>query len=208
MAFKTTSQRELDSYCKNINEDDFSVRAVTKSAFSQARAKINPLAFKHLSRIALGTFYREAPAKNRKNMRVLACDGTKLMLPRHKTIVQEFGVQYVGPNANASRHMALASILYDTENLVPTDSQIASYEHSEKDLLKKQLNCTRKGERSQKINRTSAVSMLQQILLPSFIPKKSNQRFAHLMIWWPKHEKSLDPTDPVHENTNRPKGPT
>jgi hypothetical protein len=146
MAFKTTLQRELDNFYKNINEADFSVRTVTKSAFSQARSKINPLAFKHLSRIALSTFYKDAPAKKWKNMRVLACDGTKLMLPRHKTIAQEFGVQYVGPNADVARHMALASILYDTENLVPIDSQIASYELSERDLLKKHLNYTQKGD--------------------------------------------------------------
>lgn len=146
MAFKTTLQRELDSFYKDINEADFSVRTVTKSAFSQARAKINPLAFKHLSRIALSTFYQDAPAKKWKNMRVLACDGTKLMLPRHKTIAQEFGVQYVGPNADVARHMALASIIYDTENLVPIDSQIASYELSERDLLKKHLSYTQKGD--------------------------------------------------------------
>jgi len=146
MAFKTTLQRELDSFYKEINEADFSVRTVTKSAFSQARAKINPLAFKHLSRIALRTFYEDAPAKKWKNMRVLACDGTKLMLPRHKTIAQEFGVQYVGPNAGVARHMALASILYDTENLVPIDSQIASYECGERYLLKKHLNYRQKGD--------------------------------------------------------------
>jgi hypothetical protein len=146
MGFKTTLQRELDSFYKDINEADFSVRAVTKSAFSQARAKINPLAFKHLSRIALSTFYQDAPAKKWKNMRVLACDGTTLMLPRHKTIAQEFGVQHVGPNADVVRHMALASVLYDAENLVPIDSQIASYDHSERDLLKKHLNYTQKGD--------------------------------------------------------------
>jgi hypothetical protein len=146
MGFKTTLQRELDSFYRNINQTDFNVRVVTKSAFSQARTKINPLAFKYLSRIALSTFYKDAPAKKWKNMRVLACDGTKLMLPRHKTIAQEFGVQHVGPNADVARHMALASILYDTENLVPIDSQIASYDLSERDLLKKHLNYTQKGD--------------------------------------------------------------
>ena len=50
MGFKTTIQRELDSFYRSINQSDFSIRVVTKSAFSQARAKINPLAFKHLSR--------------------------------------------------------------------------------------------------------------------------------------------------------------
>lgn len=146
MAFKTTLQRELDSFYRSINQSDFSVRAVTKGAFSQARAKINPLAFKHLSRISLRRFYEKAPVKKWKGMRVLACDGTRLMLPRHKTIAHEFGVQHMGPNADVARHIALASILYDTENLVPIDSQIASYELSERDLLKKHLNYTQKGD--------------------------------------------------------------
>jgi hypothetical protein len=151
MAFKNTLQRELDSFYKDINKADFSVRFVTKSAFFQARSKINPLAFKHLSRIVLSSFYQDAPTKRWKNMRVLACDCTKLMLPRHKTITHEFGTQYVGPNADVVRHMALASILYDrcadaTENLVPIDSQIASYDHSERGLLKKHLNYTQKGD--------------------------------------------------------------
>ena len=146
MAFKTTLQRELDSFYRSINQTDFNIRVVTKGAFSQARSKINPLAFKHLSRIALQAFYKDAPVKKWKGMRVLACDGTRLMLPRHKTIIEEFGVQHVGPNADVANHMALASILYDTENLVPIDSQITSYDHSERDLLLKHLNYTQSGD--------------------------------------------------------------
>lgn len=146
MSIKSSLQRDLDSFYKNINQSDFSIRSVSKSAFSQARSKINPLAFKHLSRIALKVFYEKAPFNKWKGMRVLACDGTRLILPRHKTITEEFGVQHVGPNADVATHMAMASILYDTENLVPIDSQIASYELSERDLLKKHLNYTQKGD--------------------------------------------------------------
>ena len=119
MSIKSSLQRDLDSFYKNINQSDFSIRSVSKSAFSQARSKINPLAFKHLSRIALKVFYEKAPFNKWKGMRVLACDGTRLILPRHKTITEEFGVQHVGPNADVATHMAMASILYDTENLVP-----------------------------------------------------------------------------------------
>jgi hypothetical protein len=64
----------------------------------------------------------------------------------YKTITEEFGVQHVGPNADVATHMAMASILYDTENLVPIDSQIASYELIARDLLKKQLSYIEKGD--------------------------------------------------------------
>ena len=39
---------------------------------------------------------------------------------------------------------------------------------------------------SQEIKRTSAIAMLQQILIPSFIRRSSNQRSAHLTIYWPR----------------------
>ncbi|MFN3378520.1 MAG: transposase [Runella zeae] len=146
MSFKTTLQRDLDSFYQSISQSDFSIRKVTKSAFTQARSKINPLAFKHLSKIALRTFYQKAPINKWKGMRVLACDGTRLVLPRHKTIVQEFGVQHLGPVADTATHMALSSILYDTENLVPLDAEIASYDHSERDLLLRHLEYTQKGD--------------------------------------------------------------
>ncbi|CAG5006773.1 IS4 family transposase ISPa45 [Dyadobacter sp. CECT 9275] len=146
MSIRSSLQRDLDSFYKNINQSDFSIRAVTKSAFSQALSKINPLAFKHLSRISLKVFYDKAPVKKWKGMRILACDGTRLILPRHKTISEELGVQHMGPNAEVATHMAMASILYDTENLVPIDSQIAPYELSERDLLKKHLSYTQEGD--------------------------------------------------------------
>lgn len=146
MGFKTSIQRELDTFYRNVEQSDFSIRHVTKGAFSQARSKVNPLAFKHLSQIALKIFYREAPIKRWKGFRILACDGTRLILPKHKTIEQEFGVQYTGPNAEVPTYMALASILYDTENLVPLDAQLASYDHSERDLLLQHLGYTQKGD--------------------------------------------------------------
>ena len=52
-------------------------------------------------------------------MRVLAFDGTRLMLPSYKTMTHEFDVQHVGPNKDVANHMVLAYILYDTENWPP-----------------------------------------------------------------------------------------
>ena len=43
--FKSSIQRELDSFFKAVSQSDFKIREVTKGAFTQARAKLNPWAF-------------------------------------------------------------------------------------------------------------------------------------------------------------------
>ena len=60
---RTAYQRELDSFVKAVSDSDFSIREVTKSAFSQARAKLNPWAFKRLNEVAVNSFYDGAPYK-------------------------------------------------------------------------------------------------------------------------------------------------
>jgi hypothetical protein len=50
--FKSSIQRELDSFYKAISRSDFKIREVTKGAFTQARAKLNPWAFLRLNEVA------------------------------------------------------------------------------------------------------------------------------------------------------------
>lgn len=146
MAFKTTIQRELDSFYRSVFDQDFNIRAVTKGAFSRARAKLKPEAFKHLAQVGLKVFYQEAPVYEWAGFRLLAIDGSRLLLPRHKTVVEEFGLYEFGPNADVPQSMAMCSILYDTLNLVPVDGQIAPYQSSERDLLVEHLEYTQKGD--------------------------------------------------------------
>ncbi len=135
MKFKTSIQRELDRFVKEISDDDFNIRAVTKSAFTQARAKLNPLAFKRLNEITVKAFYSEASILGWAGMRTLAIDGSKLMLPNHPSIKETFGETSYGPKADSKRSMALASMLYDVHNLVVLDAQIDRYDASERDLM-------------------------------------------------------------------------
>jgi hypothetical protein len=146
MRFKTTIQRELDSFYRSVLDEDFNIRAVTKGAFSRARAKLNPEAFKFLARRGLEVFYEQAPVIKWNGFRVLAVDGSRLLLPRHPTVLEEFGQYKFGPNADVPQSMALCSILYDTQNLVAIDSQIASYKVSERELLVEHLEYTQKGD--------------------------------------------------------------
>jgi hypothetical protein len=140
MSFNSALQRDLDRFFKSLNKEDFSIREVTKGALSQARAKLNPLAFQRLNKVAVDTFYEQAECYLWHGKRLLSVDGTRLLLPSHHTVKEEFGVHKFGPKADSERSMAIASILYDVLNQVSIDAQIAPYSSSEGDLLHKHLD--------------------------------------------------------------------
>ena len=139
-------QRELDTFSKEVLGGEFNIREVTKGAFSQARMKLKPEAFKELNADAVDVFYQDAPYQVWHGHRLLAVDGTRLMLPRHKSVIQEFGEHGFGPNADSKRSLAMASFLYDPVNLLTLDAQIGPYASSERDLLYQHLQYVRSGD--------------------------------------------------------------
>ncbi len=146
MSIKTALQRDLDRFYKALNNTDYNIREVTKGAFTQARAKLNPWAFERLNEVAVNTFYDEAEYYVWNGFRTLAVDGTRLMLPRHKTTVEEFGEHGFGPKADSKRVMAMGSMLYDVLNHLTMDAQLGSYAGSERDLSVKHLEKTEVGD--------------------------------------------------------------
>jgi hypothetical protein len=135
MQFKSSIQRESDRFFKELFKEDFNIRQVSKSAFTQARAKLNPEAFQHLNQVAWKSFYRNAPWLRWKDKRILAEDGTRLLLPNHPSIEDEFGSHNFGCKAKAKRSMATATMLYDPLNQVALDASIAPYGGNERELL-------------------------------------------------------------------------
>lgn len=146
MSFKTSLQRDLDRFYKAMSADDFNIREVTKGALTQARAKLNPWAFKRLNEVTANAFYQEASYSVWYDMKLLAVDGSRLMLPNHQTLREEFGVHNFGPNADSPRSMAMCSMLYDVLNHVTIDAEIAPYSASERDLLIKHLDKVNSGD--------------------------------------------------------------
>lgn len=144
ITFKSSIQRELDRFYKAVSNSDFNIREVTKEAFTQARAKLNPWAFQRLNQVAEETFYSEAECYGWDGMRTLAVDGTRLVLPNHPSIIQEFGQKQFGPKADSPRSLAIGSLLYDVINLVTLDSKIAPYTARERDLLIEHLEKLKK----------------------------------------------------------------
>ena len=144
--FKSSIQRESDSFFKALSKSDFKIREVTKGAFTQARAKLNPWAFKRLNEVAVNSFYQGTEFYGWYGMRTLAVDGTHLVLPNHPSVVKDFGQQVLGPKATVKRSFALASILYDVSNHISLDDEIAPYSSSELHLLTKHLDKVEKGD--------------------------------------------------------------
>lgn len=144
--FKSSIQRELDSFFKAVSNSDFKIREATKGAFTQARAKLNPWAFERLNEIASETFYEEAEYYVWHGMRTLAVDGTRLVLPNHPSIIEEFGQHQFGPSADSPRSLAMGSMLYDVLNQITIDSKLAPYSSSELDLLLQHLDKVNTGD--------------------------------------------------------------
>ncbi len=144
--FKSSIQPELNSFFKAVSNSDFKVKEVTKGTFKQARAKLNPWAFERLNEVTLKTNYEEAEYYVWHGMRTLAVDGTRLVLPNHPSIIEEFGQHQLGPNADSPRSLDLGSILYDVLNLITIDSKLAPYSFSERDLLIQYLGKVKTGD--------------------------------------------------------------
>jgi Transposase DDE domain. len=142
MTMNSSIQRTLDKFYGAMNQSDFNIREVTKGAFTQARSKLNPECFKRLNKRAVEAFYKYNKVYTWYGHRLLAVDGSRLMLPNHKTVREEFGVHGFGPNADSDRSLALCSMLYDVMNLLTVDSEIAPYSSSERELFYHHLEYT------------------------------------------------------------------
>lgn len=132
-------QRELNRFFGIVRGQHYDIHEVTAGALTQARAKLKPGAFIEMNAAVIPDFYEYAPYKIWKRHRLLAVDGSTLNLPAHPSVEKEFGVHYVGPNADVKRSMARISICYDVLNLLTLDSRIAGFNTCEKTLLKDHL---------------------------------------------------------------------
>ncbi len=133
---KRSLQRELNSFYKEVNKADFSIVHVTKGAFSQSRSKLKPEAFVELSQSVIKDFYRDAPYYMWHYHRLLAIDGSKLMLPNHPSIEEEFGKTGYGSKADSFRSMGQVSMLYDVLNYITLDATLAPLSIGERELCR------------------------------------------------------------------------
>ena len=107
-----------------------STNKFTKSAFVQARKKINAKVFKHLSQKLVDEFYtdNEFAVKTWKNFRLLAIDGSRITLPLTKELSQYYGK--TKNQTDTSIVQARCSVLYDVENNYVLESSLHSVKGS------------------------------------------------------------------------------
>jgi len=127
MMLNRSIQRDLDHFFQKLSSNNYSIREATKGAFTHARAKLNPWAFSRLNEIAAETFYATTEHYTWRGHRLLAVDGSRVVLPNHKTIREEFGETSFGPKADSKQSLAIISMLYDVLNQVTLDARMGSF---------------------------------------------------------------------------------
>ncbi len=132
MSSRSSIQRGLDEFYQKVNSEDYSIREVTKGAFSMARNKVNEWGFQRLNEVCVDFFYQRAPYHKWHDFRLLAVDGSWLQLPNHPTIKEEFVQVRTERNADRSYSMATCSLLYDVLNQISLDAQLGPYQNSSK----------------------------------------------------------------------------
>lgn len=85
-------QTELDDFFGSLTHPMGWVRAVSKSAFSQARKKILPSAFRALNDLLLTQWEESVAVPRWHGFRLLAGDSTTFRLPALPEVIHEFGV--------------------------------------------------------------------------------------------------------------------
>jgi hypothetical protein len=124
---------------------------VTASAYSQARYKLKHTAFIELNEKAVvGTVYGDGDYRTFWDFRVLAVDGSKIVLPDSEDVCEEFGTIVYSNGQDAEtlgeRPYALASVLYDVLNRVALDAALGRADAYEVDLAVGHLDHTRPGD--------------------------------------------------------------
>jgi len=137
---KSGLQGELDSFFKKTENEQFSIRKITKSGFSRSRRKLAPEAFLELNDIIWKDFYEEVDFYGYHGHKLLAVDGTYLNLP-HPSIHDEFDRRGMGrgKKKDLPKSMCLLSELYDPVNYLTLDVQTGPTDGNEQDLLLKHL---------------------------------------------------------------------
>ena len=124
---------------------------VTASAYSQARHKLKHTAFIELNqRAVVDVLYADPDYRTFWGFRVLAVDGSKVVLPDRPDVRNEFGtIAWTGGKnslVEGEKPCALASVLYDVLNRVALDAALAPAKAYEVDLAVAHLAKTGAGD--------------------------------------------------------------
>lgn len=119
--------KELNSFCKNMK-----TKKTSRSAITQARAKISSQAFIKLNNLLIEEFYKDNDYFTYKNFILLAIDGSSLQLPNTPQIVEKYGC--MTNDTTEAMSGARISILYDVLNGLILHTCLKPYKSDERGM--------------------------------------------------------------------------
>ncbi|MCD4771244.1 IS4 family transposase [archaeon] len=118
---------------------DEDLETISKSAYSQARDKLNYTAFKELANDTSDMLYRDYEYKQYKGFRLLAIDGSMVTLPFNDNIKKDFcTTNVVNQHKDKAKKIIQAriSVLYDVLNNISIDAIITDSQIGEISIAK------------------------------------------------------------------------
>ena len=138
-----------DSKEKLLTFSQKAYQSVTAGAYTKARAKLNYTAFVELYQLVREQFYEDGDYHKFKGFRLLAVDGSKVILPNSDNIKEVF-IPTVAKNqvAEFSKEVvqARASVLYDVLNNIVIDATLKDKAYGERVLAVSHLKHTQKDD--------------------------------------------------------------
>ena len=111
---------------------------ITNSAYTQARAKLSHTAFQEMSDKTVELFYRDGEYNRFKDLRILAVDGSIVILPNTDDVKKEFKPTYAkNQDKDFSKDVVQSrvSCLYDVLNNITIDASINNMAKNEDNTL-------------------------------------------------------------------------
>jgi hypothetical protein len=159
--FATTINIMIQKSCKSLSNTlsdakdkiaslyNTGIQTVTAGAYTRARAKLNYTAFIELCRLVRDDFYEDGDYHRFKGFRLLAVDGSIVVLPNTEAVKQEFSPTIVKNQIDGySKEVILsrASVLYDVLNNIVIDSSINDKSKGERVLALEHIKHTSKDD--------------------------------------------------------------
>lgn len=148
MLLLTILSKSVKSMQNVLNELSlrFGLDVMSASAYSQSRQHLKHTAFIELNQTILLPFASAQEGKRYQGMRVLAGDGSRIRLPEHPTIREQFGAiaTCTGTDATVIGDYPCGQgfVLYDVLNKIVIDGQLARSDAYEVDLAIAALDYT------------------------------------------------------------------
>lgn len=138
-------QGELDAFFGRIEKSDTKIHKVTASAFTQARAKLLHSAFIELDTLQCDIFYTQTKFVTWHGFRLIAIDGSTVVVPTTDATKKFFGVQSLKKDG-AAIVLARISEAFDPLNHITLDAIIKPYCVDEGTMMIEHVKRMQKGD--------------------------------------------------------------